>query len=152
MATMLETYNLKKEELNSKLKDGHLYSNDLLLLEELIYRISVLETFRAICNTAPITSETEVIKKHFRITDSYINFVISERRFKPQTPDIQKKQETAIPSLNRVVMNYQKQFTSFKAQTEDYYKISIQKCINSILLVWVEYRNTFIDLYKGVIS
>jgi hypothetical protein len=123
-----------------------------MILKGEINMATVLETFRAICNTAPITSETEVIKKHFRITDSYINFVISERRFKPQNPDIQKKQETAIQSLNRVVMNYQKQFTSFKAQTDDYYKISIQKCINSILLVWVEYRNTFIDLNKGVLS
>lgn len=62
-----------------------------MILKGEINMATVLETFRAICNTAPITSETEVIKKHFRITDSYINFVISERRFKPQNPDIQKK-------------------------------------------------------------
>lgn len=84
---------------------------------------------------------------HFQMVNAYVKFVLNERRFGPKTDaDGQKKRETALASFERVVQDGKKRFTSFSAGTNEQYKKSISQYVNTILPVWMQYRNTYINL------
>lgn len=147
MATILDQYREKQNEIRSKVAENSLMLEELLTMQELNYRICVLETFQAFCKSAPITMDTKAMGYHFQMVNAYVKFVLNERRFGPKTDaDGQKKRETALASFERVVQDGKKRFTSFSAGTNEQYKKSISQYVNTILPVWMQYRNTYINL------
>lgn len=147
MATILDQYREKQNEIRSKAAENSLMLEELLTMQELNYRICVLETFQTFCKSAPITMDTKAMGYHFQIVNAYVKFVLNERRFGPKTDaDGQKKRETALASFERVVQDGKKRFTSFSAGTNEQYKKSISQYVNTILPVWMQYRNTYINL------
>lgn len=147
MATILEQYREKQNEIRSKAAENSLMLEELLTMQELNYRICVLETFQTFCKSAPITMDTKAMGYHFQMVNAYVKFVLNERRFGPKTDaDGQKKRETALASFERVVQDGKKRFTSFSAGTNEQYKKSISQYVNTILPVWMQYRNTYINL------
>lgn len=106
----------------------------------------ILETFRSFCRTAPLTTDVKVLGYHYQLVNAYVRFLLNERKFGPKTDEAgQKKRETAYVSLERVVQNGAKQFSSFTASSQDQYKKIISGMINTILPVWIQYRNTYIN-------
>lgn len=147
MATILDQYREKQNEIRSKVAENSLMLEELLTMQELNYRICVLETFQTFCKSAPITMDTKAMGYHFQMVNAYVKFVLNERRFGPKTDaDGQKKRETALASFERVVQDGKKRFTSFSAGTNEQYKKSISQYVNTILPVWMQYRNTYINL------
>ncbi len=147
MATILDQYREKQNEIRSKAAENSLMLEELLTMQELNYRICVLETFQTFCKSAPITMDTKAMGYHFQMVNAYVNFVLNERRFGPKADaDGQKKRETALASFERVVQDGKKRFTSFSAGTNEQYKKSIGQYVNTILPVWMQYRNTYINL------
>lgn len=147
MATVLDQYREKQNQIRSKIAENSLLPEDLLVMQELNYRICVLETFQSFCKSAPVTTEVKVISYHFQLVDAYVRFVLNERRFGPKTDaDGQKKRETALVSFEQVVQDGKKRFTSFSATTNEQYKNCISQYVNTILPVWMQYRNTYINL------
>lgn len=147
MATILDQYREKQKQIRSKIAENSLLPEELLVMQELNYRICVLETFQSFCKSAPVTTEVKVISYHFQLVDAYVRFVLNERRFGPKTDaDGQKKRETALVSFERVVQDGKKRFTSFSAGTNEQYKNCISQYVNTILPVWMQYRNTYINL------
>lgn len=147
MATILDRYREKQNEIRSKVAENSLMLEELLTMQELNYRICVLETFQTFCKSAPITMDTKAMGYHFQMVNAYVKFVLNERRFGPKTDaDGQKKRETALASFERVVQDGKKRFTSFSAGTNEQYKKSISQYVNTILPVWMQYRNTYINL------
>ena len=116
-------------------------------MQELNYRICVLETFQSFCKSAPITLDTKVMGYHFQMVDAYVRFTLNERRFGLKADaEGQKRRETALSSFEHVVQDGRKRFSSFKAGTQEQYKTSISQYIHTILPVWMQYRNTYINL------
>jgi len=147
MATILDQYREKQNVIRSKAAENSLMLEELLTMQELNYRICVLETFQTFCKSAPITMDTKAMGYHFQLVNAYVNFVLNERRFGPKTDaDGQKKRETALMSFERVVQDGKKRFSSFSAGTNEQYKKSISQYVNTILPVWMQYRNTYINL------
>lgn len=147
MATILDQYREKQNEIRSKVAENSLMLEELLTMQELNYRICVLETFQTFCKSAPITMDTKAMGYHFQMVNAYVKFVLNERRFGPKTDaDGQKKRETALASFECVVQDGKKRFTSFSAGTNEQYKKSISQYVNTILPVWMQYRNTYINL------
>lgn len=147
MATILDQYREKQNEIRSKVAENSLMLEELLTMQELNYRICVLETFQTFCKSAPITMDTKAMGYHFQMVNAYVKFVLNERRFGPKTDaDGQKKRETALASFEHVVQDGKKRFTSFSAGTNEQYKKSISQYVNTILPVWMQYRNTYINL------
>ncbi len=147
MATILDQYRERQNEIRSKAAENSLMLEGLLTMQELNYRICVLETFQTFCKSAPITMDTKAMGYHFQMVNAYVNFVLNERRFGPKADaDGQKKRETALASFERVVQDGKKRFTSFSAGTNEQYKKSISQYVNTILPVWMQYRNTYINL------
>lgn len=147
MATILDQYRERQNLIRSKIAENSLLPEELLVMQELNYRICVLETFQSFCKSAPVTTDVKVMGYHFQMVDAYVRFVLNERRFGPKTDaDGQKKRETALVSFERVVQDGKKRFTSFSAGTNEQYKNCISQYVNTILPVWMQYRNTYINL------
>lgn len=147
MATILDQYLEKRNTIRSQIAENSLPPEDLLMMQELNYRICVLETFQSFCKAAPITLDTKVMGYHFQMVDAYVRFTLTERRFGPKTDvDGQKRRETALSSFEHVVQDGRKRFSSFKPGTQEQYKTSISQYIHTILPVWMQYRNTYINL------
>lgn len=147
MATILDQYREKQNLIRSKIAENSLLPEELLVMQELNYRICVLETFQSFCKSAPVTTDVKVMGYHFQLVDAYVRFVLNERRFGPKADaDGQKKRETALVSFERVVQDGKKRFTSFSAGTNEQYKNCISQYVNTILPVWMQYRNTYINL------
>lgn len=147
MATILDQYLEKQNTIKSQIAENSLPPEDLLIMQELNYRICVLETFQSFCKSAPITMDTKVMGYHFQMVDAYVRFTLNERRFGLKADaEGQKRRETALSSFEHVVQDGRKRFSSFKAGTQEQYKTSISQYIHTILPVWMQYRNTYINL------
>ena len=147
MATLLDQYRERQNIFRSQIAENSLPLEDLLLVQELNYRICVLETFQSFCKSAPITMDTKVMGYHFQMVDAYVRFILTERKFGLKADaEGQKKRETARTSLERVVQDGRKRFTSFSAGTQEQYKKCISNFTNTILPVWMQYRNTYINI------
>lgn len=147
MATVLESCKTKRDTYVSQIIEGCLPLDELLFVQELNYRISVLETFQNFCKTAPVTTDTRVMSFHYQLVDAYTRFLMNERKFGLKTDENgQKKRETAFSALERVIQDTRKRFSSFVPGTQDQYKKSIIQLVNTILPVWLQYRNTYIEI------
>ena len=147
MAFLIEKYYERREAFRSQVAENSLPPDDLVLVQELDYRISILETFQTFCKAAPLTTDTKVLANHYQLVNLSICNLLTERKFGTKTDDNgKKKRETAALSLDKVVKDNQKRFTSFAAQTQNQYKTSITNYINAVLPVWVQYRDTYVKL------
>lgn len=147
MATILEQYRDQQNTIRTQLGAGSLSPEDLLAMQELNYRICILETFESFCKSAPITLDTRAMGLHFQVVDAYVRFTLTERKFGPRVDaDGQKKRDTAYRSFEQVAVDGRKRFSSFNATTQDQYKNCINNYIRTILPVWMQYRNTYINL------
>ena len=147
MAFLIEKYYERREAFRSQVAENSLPPDDLVLVQELDYRISILETFQTFCKAAPITTDTKVLVNHYQLVNLCICNLLTERKFGTKTDDNgKKKRETSSLSLDKVVKDNQKRFASFAAQTQNQYKTSITNYINAVLPVWVQYRDTYVKL------
>ena len=147
MATILDQYREKQKQFQTQVFELKLPQKNLLAVQELYYRICVLETFQSFCKCAPVTMDMETLAYHFQLVDAYMRFVLTERRFGPKADEKgQQQRETALRSLERVVQDGKKRFASFTAKEEEQYKKAVSNYVNSVLPVWMQYRNTYINI------
>ena len=86
---------------------------------------------------------------HYQLVDAYVKSVLSERRFGAKTDeDGKKRRETARQSLEKVVESGRKQFRSFSPSKPEQYSQTVGKYINALLPVWMQYRDTYINLQE----
>ena len=147
MASLLSQYREMRDQYNAQLKENCLPPDSWMDLQELIYRISVLEGFSAYLKTAPVTTETKVMGYHFNMVDYFIGTICSERKFtKVKSDEADKKRKTAQEMYVTVVTQGKKEFQSFKANSDQHYKNSMSKYIETVLCAWVQLRNTFVNI------
>ena len=147
MAFLIDKYYEKREAFRSQVAENSLPPDDLILVQELEYRISVLETFQTFCKAAPLSTDTNVLVNHYQLFNHCICNLLTERKFGKKTDENgKKKRETAFESFDKVIKDNQKRFSSFSAQTQNQYKTSISNYINTVLPVWVQYRDTYVKL------
>ena len=147
MATMLAIYLQKQEEINHNITVQQCPPEGMLVLQELKYRIGVLETFQAYLKTAPITTDVRQLQFHYQLMRAYIGFLETERKFGVATDDEgKKKRRTAAETLIRVIEDHKKRFGSFRATSPEQYKKEIGNLVNTVLPVWIQYRNTYVQI------
>lgn len=147
MATLLDKYVQRLENFNSMIAKNELPLDWVLILQEVKYRICVFETLRNFCQTAPVTMEAKLMGYHYQLVDAYIHFIETERKFGPKVDENgQKKRETAANSLARVIADQKKRFSNYHPANQDQYKRDITNMINTVLSIWVQYRDTYINV------
>lgn len=84
MATILEQYRKRQNEIREQIAANSLPLDQMLIMQELNYRICVLETFESLCKSAPVTMDTKAMGFHFQLVDAYVRFTLNERKFGPR--------------------------------------------------------------------
>ena len=150
MATILEQYQKKSEDYRSQIAADSFPLDDLLALQEMNYRICVLETFQSLLRAVPVTTDIMVIATHFQFISCHMEMLLKERKFGMKLDEARKqKRDTALAALEHVVQDGKKRFMSFTEENIDIYKECIKKYCNAVLTMWMQYRETYVSLQGG---
>lgn len=145
--TILTQYIEQENHLHSQILDDNLPMDMLLAIQELNYRIYIMRTCQAFCHSAPITLDTNEMGFHYQLVSSLIQNLPNERKFGLKTDQNgQKQRATAAQILMTVIQDHCSRFANFVPNTQEHYKKSISNMINTILPVWLQYRDTYVKL------
>ena len=76
-----------------------------------------------------------------------IRYLLMDHKFGPALDENgKKKRDTANKALEDIIRDNQKRFSSFKAETQDHYKRCIANCINTVLPMGLQFRDTYIKI------
>lgn len=115
MATKLEQYYQTKQQLTARIENGSITVDQLLGYQELLYRISVLESCMNFVKTAPVTNDMKAMSFHYQVVEALLTSLTQERLFGiPADEKLRKQRSTALNNLQTVVTSFRKQFQSFK--------------------------------------
>lgn len=149
MATVLEMYCQDKQALLQGMAQKKITADILWRYGELVYRIGVLETCQAYCKSAPICRDIPSLMRHYQMLDAYIQNLAWERNYGPDRgPDTGKEHEAAKANLGRVIQDYRNRFSSFAPAADTAYSQEIARTINSVMPVWLQFRETFVPLRR----
>ncbi len=150
MASLMSQYTEILNKYNEQLSANCLPPDSWAKMQETTYRLEVLSTFKMYRQTAPITTDKQLMSYHFQLLDIFIGFVSTERRFAPTSnDDANKTRQTAGDMFAKVIQDGRRQFKSFVAKSDQHYKNSVLKYIDTILCAWIQYRNTYINIDIG---
>ena len=77
----------------------------------------------------------------------YIKMLSGERQVGSKTDeDGKKKRAAAKETIDRVMNDGVRRFGSFNPTTDELYKKTISEFINEYISVWIQYRNTYINI------
>ena len=147
MASWLDEYRQIKVDMESAFNGSAPGVEQLIVYQELIYRIGVLETTKALCGSAHATTDTRPLVRHYQLVDAFLRCVVSERRFGlPADVKLKERRQTASDALTKVHADCRKRFASFRPVDENTYRESINQLINTVLPVWMQLRNAYTDI------
>lgn len=145
MATTLEQYYQMRQQLDGRIAAGKIDTPKLLGYQELLYRISVLESCMNFIKTTPVSTDLKILGEHYKVVEAFFTSLTQERQFGlPADERLRNQRATALSNLQTVVNCFRKQFQSYNAQSAEVYRESITKMVNTILPAWLQYRYTYI--------
>lgn len=147
---LIDKYISAKKALEEKASNAKLDVPQLMELQELNYRIDVLDTTRLMLMTAPASKDGKLLCHHYSLVSAYMRYLFKDRQLGNKADDeLKNKRETSNEALVRVIEDGCKRFKSFKAETEDTYKKQLNEFVGNVLTIWVQYRNTYVYLKAG---
>ncbi len=147
MAKILTQYIALQSELESQINANSLPPDSLVKYQELTYRIAVLNTCKVLCKTAPLSTDMQAMGYHYHLTDMIFAALLTERKFGLKVDeDGKKKRETAHVAVERAIEDGRRRFRKFTATTQEQYKNIIVTFINAVVPLWLQYRNTYINI------
>ena len=146
-ATLLERYWKIRMDFKDAHKETMPSPAQLWSLQEIMYRIEVLEVFQQFAISAPLSADMKVLFRHYQIVDAYAENLKKERDY-PAAPnqDIQKQRETALVGFVSVIEDYRKRYASYNPQGPEQYQKDIGRTIATVLPAWIGYRNTINEI------
>ena len=86
---------------------------------------------------------------HYQLLDAYIQCLTKERRLgQPADQNLKAKRQTAAATFTKVVQDCRKRFSSFTPVDQNQYRKDVSSLINTVLPVWLQLRNTYINISK----
>lgn len=147
MATVLEQYLAMETAAKQKIAARSFATGGLMALQELQYRICVIETLKCFCLCTPEQPTPDGLCMHYRAVGTYLRFLVSERRMGSEADgEANKRRETARTALVRVVEDSERRWSSYQVTTAEKYRKDITDTVNTVLPVWIQYRNTVLPI------
>ena len=147
MASYLDECANRKISLAPLVKAGKMTFQDTMVYQELLYRIQVLETCKMLYKAAPITTNMNDLLLHYQLTDTLLSCMEEERHMGFPADDKGKAQRrTAVENFHRVLTDFRKRFSSFRAEKPEQYRQSVSAMIGAVLVAWVQLRNTYVPI------
>lgn len=153
MATLLEGYNASKNSFEAGMQTAQPTPDQIWKQQELLYRIEVLEACQMFVKTAPQSADVKDLHWHYQMIDAYFQSLTLERRYGLGTgEDVQKQRDTAHGNLFQVIQDYRRRFGSFAPGNDaGCYRKTIANVIQTVLPVWIQYRQTYIEITKEAV-
>jgi len=150
MPTLLESYQAKKAGFESGLEAAMPGPDQIWRQQELLYRLEVLEACQMFVKTAPSSTDVGALIPHYQMVDAYLLNLSMERKYGQNPADeIKKQRDTAYNNLLLVFQDYRKRFGSFNPGNDaGCYRKTIAAVIQTVLPVWIQYRQTYIEIKK----
>ena len=144
--TMLEKYQLAFADIAKQISPAAI--DAARTCQELLYRIEVLQVCQMFNATAPIGDDRQAMFKHYQMVDIYLANLVQERHngLAAASEAEEARRGTVYQSLGNIVDDYRKCFRSFRPESPDQYKREIGKAIIAFLTVWIQMRNTYINI------
>lgn len=143
----LDIYLEKQAELKSQISANSLPPDSLIVYQELNYRIDVLETCKALFKTAPVTTDLRVLSYHYRLFELIVCALLEEHKIGTKVDEEgKKKREASRSALDRVIQDGRKRFNGYKVSSQEQYKKDFGTFVNSVLVLWIQYRNTYVNI------
>ena len=143
--SLLDTYYKKQTELEEQMTSKEYPKEILLQMQELRYRISVLETFKMFCMSVPESCDPKVLDYHYQMMAFFVQMLLKERKFGLLADERgEKARSTAEDSLTAITRDSMKRIAIFDVQNQ--YKANVLNRISAILPAWIQYRNTYVKV------
>lgn len=143
---LIDQYRAEQTKLEAQIKKQP-SANVILAMQELNYRISVLETVKTLSLSVPKTTDMKQLGGHYKIALAYLQLLAMEHKFGSIADEaLTKKRATANDALVKVIKDGSKRFSGFEAEDDEQYAKMINAFIVSVLDVWVPYRNTYTEI------
>ena len=147
--TIMQLYTELYEEYQRQVEETELPLKKLLEYQELKYRIFVIDTFRSFERIIPLTDDKKEIQRHYYVVSKFIRSLLTEHKYGTKTDETgMKVRETAERALLKVVSDGERRFKSLAIQFQQYYK-SIYEYFQTVLIVWTQYRESYIKIEEG---
>lgn len=147
MASMLNQYYEKRAQMDKQLAAAPANQGQIMVYQELLYRINVLENCMLFCKTVPITTDQRILSCHYCVVDAFLRCILEERRFGvPADEKMKGSRKAAHSNLNVVITSFRKGFSNFTAGNEMQYKEKFSLMTKTVLPAWLAYRNTYINI------
>lgn len=143
---MLQDYVERKNVIEDKM-DGATAHKYMLELQELKYRIFVMETLKVFTDAVPDINDGKAVKFYSGALSAFLRELPLDHAFAPKADDegLQRR-ETAVEALQEVCDDACGKLKKYQPSAQDLYKKEITKIIKPITTVWVQYRNTLIEV------
>lgn len=141
-------YCTQKEQLEQLVNQKvELDVQQMLMYQELNYRIQILESLAFLLNSAPRTDDNKKMRRHYMMVDAFLQHMMRERKYKkPALPDLQDALEVARESLQQIYDDFKARFASYEATTAKKYKQDVMNFVISVLMAWIVYRDMFLPI------
>lgn len=147
MANILAQYVATQNEMLLQVAGNELPMESVVEYQELNYRIDVLNTCKALTVTAPETMDKKKLGFHYQLTDKVLGTLTTEHKFGPAVDEEgKKKREASLSALERVIQDGRRRFQSLNITSNEQYKKLVISFIGSVLNVWIQYRNTYVNI------
>jgi len=148
--TLLERYWKTRLDFESASKEKPPSPAQLWVYQELLYRISTLESLQLTVNAAPFSCDMKTLFPHYQVVNMIFENLKTERFLKAPSPEMQKQQQTASDSLNCILEDCRKPYASYAPVSLEQYHKDIQRTAATVLPAWIQYRNTITDISINV--
>ena len=147
MANILAQYVATQNEMLLQVAGNELPMESVVEYQELNYRIDVLNTCKALTITAPVTTDAQKLGYHYQLTDKVLGTLTTEHKFGPSVDEEgKKKREASLSALERVIQDGRRRFQSLNITSNEQYKKLVISFIGAVLNVWIQYRNTYVNI------
>lgn len=150
MATKLEEYQEYRDSYLLRLENGQMEVSDLIYLCELNYRIEVLNEFRIFYKLTPHTMNADDMDYHIGFVVLFIGILAKEKRYSKVMDEAgEARKEAAKAHLINVIESGKEQLGKLSITSAEEYKNYIGSFCNTVLIAWLQMRETFIQIEGG---
>lgn len=147
MATLLEKYQNMKSDLMAESEKRLLNETEQLQFQEIVYRVSVLETLMRYTTNMPVTTDKNVLVMHFRPLNALVRSLPYERRFGlPGDQKVEAQRTTATTSLMEAMESYLSFFQGYQPGDDTQYREDIKSMINALIPIWLQFRSSYVQI------
>ena len=90
---------------------------------------------------------TRALLGHYQLVDAVLFCAGKEHAFGvPVREEGKARRKAAGENLNKIAADCRERFSSFRAKTPEQYRQSVSAMVSTVLVAWVQLRNTYVPI------